>query len=415
MVLFIGSYVIPVAAQYAIEQDKTATELSAAIQGRDITISSATLSCKDSMNGTFTADVIFGLDSGIVLSTNYVKDIFSPYDYDNKVENDYSTMSLANSYDSLYFNPMIADWGFYKENRFYSANNCVLQLEFIPLRNELKLDYIFTDALMDHDTIVTRDPYFYANYINCRYATEHSPACACRPYGHILGFFLQGGTEYRDTTNIAVYNMEHKVPVNSYSLTISETILEFDCPLIYTPEREVYWDGPYPQYMRYNTGGSYIPEMNYPGMTVPMQASAPVTPCTPYTLTIGISKLWGLCQLGLCFTGGALFLKNLRAEGLDCDGLSATAPQKPAIGIVAAPNPFKEYIHLVPQPGFQPSTILALQLSDLTGRQLYQQTGSLAQLNQELYTSLRSLPAGTYFLQLQSEELEPQVFKVVKE
>ncbi len=206
-----------------------ADTLVSRLSGEGIEFSNANIFCDDGGAGYFFSfsgsPLGFPLQSGIVLTSGSTAVTFSP----NTSES--ASASGGPGYAPLEDLPDIFNGTF---------NACVLEFDFVPLGNEVSLEYIF--------------------------GSEEYPEWVGSSFADVMAIFIQGGVEYPENTNIALVPGTEDTPVritNLNSNAFSGLFID-------------------------NTGGEAI---QYDGYTVPLTAKASVTPCKSYHLILAVADV----------------------------------------------------------------------------------------------------------------------------
>ena len=407
-------------AQYSIENFRTAVQLAEKLEGEGITILNPEILCKDSFLGTFSGMGDLGFDEGIVLAQNNTERIFRDYDatYVPRNFDHYSYKSLA---DTNFMNKVVKDWGVPYPWGLISNGACVFHFDFIPNNDNISLNFVFTELFMDLSDLGGA----FLGGIGFPFRSGSAYDYRLSPRCDIIGILLSGN-EYVDTVNLAVYEDEPMVPINTYSLMVDSIY-----PLSPRPPSEyvfdtLWWVGTNrATNLISNLGGSYMPYFNYPMLTRVFRASAAVQPCETYHLALGIASTTAVPYSGKGvfyeYGGSAIFIEKLLSEGRNIEGCedttSSVLPSREAASFCTVyPNPFSSTLQLQISDGQSRSGIYRVRINDILGRPYYEQEGSISAINRSLLTIGDGLVNGVYVLSVEDVKTQQTDYiKIVRE
>jgi len=263
-------------SQITITQNNSATALAQSIAGPGIVVTNATINCATSglglfSNGSSGAGNV-GISNGVLLTTGNVTDAAGAAS---------GTVSIDNT---IYTGTPGADPDLLTIAGFASINTCKLEFDLTPVCANLSINYVF--------------------------ASEEYPNYVCSNFNDAFGFFISG-PGIVGTQNIAI------IPSTTIGVAINS--INNGIPGIFgtaggctsTSYTGLYVD---------NTNGTQI---EYNGFTIPLTASATVTPCQTYHLKIVIAD-----------AGDALYDSGVFIQQ---DGITCT-PAVPVLTVVATPT-----------------------------------------------------------------------------
>lgn len=277
-------------AQITVTPTSTATALATALAGSGVTISSPSLTCAGVSNGTFTVTpgtlvgtgpAVFGINSGIVLSTGRVSSsagsaaTLASFNTGMAGDADLTTLAGASTYDA-----------------------CILEFDIIPTGDTIKFDYIF--------------------------GSEEYNNSNCGPYNDAFAFFISG-PGITGTANMAlvpgtnipvtVNSVNNGVPGSGYTLA--------NCTSMGA-------GSPFTAYYDDNTGGS---SFTMKGFTKVFTAIHDVIPCNTYHLKITIADAGNhLYDSEVFIKQGSIASATNTATASVCQGQNITVSATPAGG-----------------------------------------------------------------------------------
>lgn len=244
----IANNVNPAVAQISATANTNATQLAQALVGSGVTVTNATLICRESGAGFFTATAqTLGIGQGVVLTSGYAQDP-DGFGFDISSPNDAG--GTTGGFDLLPGDPQLQTLA---ANTTFDA--CILEFDVVPQGDTIKFDYIFGSEE-------------YNDYVNAG-------------FNDVFGFFISG-PGILGQQNIAV------VPGTSVPVAIDNV----NC-------------GSYSQYYVCNDpwdpfgGGCSGACPNspttwgaeYDGLTTMLTAKAVVQPCQSYHLKLGVADV----------------------------------------------------------------------------------------------------------------------------
>ena len=345
-----------------------------------------------------------GIDSGIAIGSGYVPNINNEPLIYHPIPGPASGIPWPAKYNTGAYNPggYSATSGIYTSrweqfpdlvalNHGDSiAEAVILEFDFIPDSNHIALDYVFaSEEYPDMD-----DPAY--------------PSTVCDTPNDVMGIFLSGPGINGEQNIALIPGTDIPVGVNTI------TPPGWNCPGM--PD--------YSQYYVDNTGGQNV---IYNGFTTVLTAQAKVIPGATYHLKIGVADgarhpeitdtlpanysdpLLGFYDSGIFLKFGSF--RSYHAEDTT-NGISSTDVQLSRISI--NPNPFSEGFQLYAKTSN--NQIYRIQLTDVLGRTILVQKGTIAALNHQLaQAGLGQLPPGIYFLKLsENSNAQNMIFKLVK-
>lgn len=386
-------YSMQTSAQYDYTLDVSAEVLAERLQGEGVIILNPVLRCSDSSNAVYQGMGELGIDTGIVISNTNMAKVFRPYSDDLYLRpNGYYSMPevLDSSIRVNYFHPLMDSWN--RPLGVKAPVTCALEMDIVTKEQSINFNYVLGDMLLDSI------PHMWSqNWIT-------SPYCHCFLHTNIIGIFISGG-DYEDTVNYAVYPQEEDVrtgvPVNRYSLRLTQDMFDEMCSSSDTDT--MLWGGtPRSEYIRYNTGGYRIPDVNFPGLTQVMDVSIPVTPCDTHRLVIAVGRVSSpampdgtVCQLSQQ-SGSAMFIGKISSSGEDsCTTLGMNSSPLRSMGIQLYPNPFSHHLTFT---SAYPHKSYKIQIVDVMGRTLYTVEGNAENIQKALNDDIiHALPVEQWY------------------
>ena len=287
-ILFLLS--LSVRAQITVTPTSTAAALATALTGGGVTISSPVLTCNTLANGMFTVTPgtllgtgtsVFGINSGIVLSSGKVSSIPG-------VESTLASTNFGGAGD-----PALTTLA---GGTTYDA--CILEFDIIPTGDTIKFDYIF--------------------------GSEEYNGYNCSNYNDAFAFFISG-PGITGTANMAlVPGTNVPVAVNSVNNGVPGT----GFPLSNCTSMGA--GSPFTTYYVDNTGGT---RFTIHGFTTVMTAMHSVIPCNTYHLKLSIADGGnGNWDSDVFLKQGSIVSSTTVSTASVCQGGSTTISASPAGG-----------------------------------------------------------------------------------
>ena len=215
----------------------TADELVQKIAGSGVKVFNASMQCPNDASGYFfntSTDSGLEIKSGVLLTTGTTAVALSP-----NTTGSASSNNGGGSYEPLEEFP----WAY---NGTFDA--CVLEFDFIPSGNEISLNYVF--------------------------GSEEYPEYVGSSYNDTFAIIIEGGTEYPSS-----------LPIIERSISIIPSTIDIHVAINFlnlASYNEFYID---------NSGSIADDYVQYDGLTVALPATATVTPCQTYHLTLAIADV----------------------------------------------------------------------------------------------------------------------------
>lgn len=235
-ILLLSIVTVSLHAQLAITNNQTAMQLANQIVATSgtlgVTVSNATMICDSSANGLFTGNSNIGFNNGIVLGTGIVATDIASSNYGiNGIPSDFASQSTSQSGDS--------DLDLLVTAATYDA--CVLEFDLQPVGNYVEFEYVF--------------------------GSEEYPEFNCSSFNDVFAFYISG-PGFATPQNIAL------IPTTTIPVSIN-SINDGSGGNCSTNTN------------LYVTNNDTITTMD--GFTVPLIATAAVTPLQTYHLKLAIA------------------------------------------------------------------------------------------------------------------------------
>jgi large repetitive protein len=243
-------------AQINITNSTVANTLVQKLVGPGVTFSAPTITCATNGAGFFTStNPTLNIDSGIVLTTGFASNTGGNSGVNNSAGIFANVNRGFNAGDNDLFN-LVSQ---FNSNLIASDINdvCVLKFNFIPQGDTLKFNY--------------------------KFASEEYPDFVCSDFNDAFAFFISGGSQYPVPTNVA------KIPGTNIPVAINSVNSGSPGFGYGISNCNALGPGsPFPSYFQNIASNNTIV---YNGSTIKMQAIAPVTPCSTYTMKFVIADL----------------------------------------------------------------------------------------------------------------------------
>lgn len=392
--MYVGVYLGGVQAQYYTHTAGIDTaQMRAALEGQGVQILNIEIKCKDETQGYYQGigNLGIGLDSGIVLSLSDLDSVFCPFErFSNYPYVSGVPVDIGVDYISREF---MVKKGI--EDYVYATISCGIEFDIIPANDKIHIPYVFADVLLDSTIPPTVAPDG-----NWKMVTESM--CHCVPHVNLMGIFVTGGSYGTDTINYGILPQDDgygRVPVNRYTMTLDQPLFEHFCS---SHETDTMFWGPIARrhYVRYNNDGYLLPNINFPGLTVPLAAEIPVTPCDTFHIAMGTAMTVPMLS-GCCWgtaSSTAIFVGRISSPGTadSCSTTRASSVQPHELGIYISPNPFQQRVHLESSDA---NAIYELRVIDILGKVRIQLRGTATALMASLNNQeISQLPAQQHYL-----------------
>lgn len=379
----------------------TAEQIIDRLQGDSIIILNPEVKCVlgSETYGLYEGVGELGIDTGLVISYSSMSEIFSPY----QSALNYRALSLTaypGIYDTnitrKYVDPMLHSWGLPSEA--YATNkNCALSMDVVSLRSNIELSYVLGDTHFEPGGFCGG----YNYWLN--YSHLH-----CFPSTNVIGIFISGGA-YTDTVNYAVFaqgddDVRKRKPVNRYTLRMNQEMFDYYCASA-DEDTMLFSSTPMLDFLRYNTDGALVPDINFSGFSTRMDVSIPVQVCDTHHLVfiVNNTNIFFRDESGDIITpesqntGTGLFISPLRGTGADsCVSTTGIDGTTGDMHIGMYPNPFSDRV-LITTPYAQRT--YTVQVTDLLGRRYGERlTGTAAQLEVLLAERIQQLSIQQWYL-----------------
>lgn len=295
LILFCLIFKISNAQLQNVSGNSNASNLAQILSGNGVTVTNATFSGKcDSLNqaGTFSCipNTVFGLDSGIVLSSGRIV---------SGISNGVNITPLGNT-------PGLCGANFFASTSFngggdadltLAANNaishdaCILEFDFVPTGDTVRFEYVFGSEEYD--------------VYNCS-------------INDVFGFFISGpgitGPYSNNAKNIALIPGTN-IPVSISTINNGKNNGPNSPCMVNTN-----FNGPYTNFYVSNIdsfNNSIITNISYTGFTKKLTAEAVVTPCQIYHLKLGVADAsdW-IFDSGVFLKAGSLSSNSIAFQTL---------------------------------------------------------------------------------------------------
>ncbi len=227
-------------AQLEVAPNSSAEEIIQTLLGDGVEVTGVNLNCPEGASGLFDAEFTnLDLGSGVLLTSGSVDNAVGPNETSGA-----GTSNNTNGDTDL--DDLIPG--------FTTNDACVLEISFIPYGDTLSFNYVF--------------------------GSEEYAGFVCSTFNDVFGFFISGGPEYPEPTNIAlVPDSDLPVSINNVNIGIPDGATE-PCNLDNT---EYYVDN--------GSGIVTLPNstIQYDGFTVVLPAVAAVTACEEYTIKLAVA------------------------------------------------------------------------------------------------------------------------------
>ncbi len=209
----------------------SAENLATLIMGEQATVSNASITCPNEAGGVFMEAEDLGFTNGVILTSGSAALAFTP--------NNIGSASRSNGA------PGDEDLENYPWSYVGTFDACALEFDFVPVGNQISFSYVF--------------------------GSEEYPEWVGSNFNDAFGIFLEGGPEYPAETPIEERNIAIIPNTNNIYVAINFLNGSVNDQLFVS-----------------NTGGQHI---QYDGYTVPLPATANVTPGITYHLKIVIADV----------------------------------------------------------------------------------------------------------------------------
>ncbi|MBL7755535.1 MAG: choice-of-anchor L domain-containing protein, partial [Chitinophagaceae bacterium] len=257
-------------AQVAVSNTNNPSTLAQKLSGPGVTVSNATILCENQQSGIFVATTpIFGLDSGIVLTTGRAGTLLPFYGVNG------SEFNLANFNHGNGGDPQLTTLA-----GTTTHDRCILEFDFKANGDTVYFQYLF--------------------------GSEEYPAYNCANYNDVFGFFISG-PGYSTPLNLALIpNTNIPVSINS----INNGVISAGGNISNCTSMGA--GSPFTSMYNSNVGGT---NLTYSGFTDLLTSKASITPCSTYHLKLAIADGFdNIIDSGVFLKAGSLTSNTFEIE-----------------------------------------------------------------------------------------------------
>lgn len=257
-------------AQVAVSNTNNPSSLAQKLSGPGVTVSNATILCENQQSGIFVAATpIFGLDSGIVLTTGRAGTLLPFYGVNG------SEFNLANFNHGNGGDPDLTSLA-----GTTTHDRCILEFDFKANGDTVYFQYLF--------------------------GSEEYPAYNCANYNDVFGFFISG-PGYSTPLNLALIpNTNIPVSINS----INNGVISAGGNISNCTSMGA--GSPFTSMYNSNVGGT---NLTYSGFTDLLTSKASITPCSTYHLKLAIADGFdNIIDSGVFLKAGSLTSNTFEIE-----------------------------------------------------------------------------------------------------
>jgi len=392
---------INVFSQYAVLDNRTASQMIENLVGENVTVLNPTMDCLPLGNATYKGEGLPGVDSGVALSYSNVKSILT---------GEGSVILLP--YENYFYrrdediNNIYRSWG--TDTLINNFHSCKLEFDLIPNTDTVKINYVIKQGVMA------------GNFNVWHYQSFIRPGC--RPASDLFVILVSGGTEDYNKKNFAVIPGT-EIPVNYFTVKV----LQADS---YTWCRDGLmedWAGvPFIEYFQdlHDVLDSASMFFNYGGIVSPLEAIIPTTPCDTYHVKLALGKaVYYMTEIdfppgsyippGMTFPNtdamtiildpSSFYLSNLRGVGTvyECEAPAGIEMPKTSQGLQLYPNPARTSIN-IDLSAINTKEGTSLKIYDMLGKLVY--TQALSAFSTQLEVPIGDLAPGSYELLIQTDQ-----------